>query len=407
MLPEDRALTVGASCAAVGVLIALLLQIWIVYVFFFGGMAAAAILLGVIFLPKYPLGFVKGAPGDILAFLARRLRLEEYRVEQAPGRLTIRLGSLRAVRLFVRPAQRGCEVRYQPYATPSGWGTLVFLTVLGWTSLLAIPVIVYAFHGARSFARGELAGILPREAVPAEAAPDEVRALLLESLSEAHRFAAEAHEETLSTYRDLQAIVVVVAFTAWLLLFIMLALALPEPYFVPRLGASALFAAGIVLAATVPGLIACRARFRPRILRYRAWAMRLAEAMHREATRAMPAEDGSSVFELLSEAALEVPLWIEAARRGGINRDPSAGILLVMTILSSVSVASAAVSGLWLNLLVGVGLLAAGVGGLVAALLFYRRWKHRWNAETVRIEADWKLRLDGVRGQMEQYLQDL
>lgn len=407
MLPEDRALAIGASCAAVGVLIALLLQIGIIYVFVYGGLAAAAILLGALFLPKYSLGRMKGAPDDILAFLARRLRLAEYRVEQAPGRLTIRLGSLRAVRLSVLPSQTGCEVRYQPYATPSGWGTLVFLTVVGWTSLLAIPVILYAFLGTRSFARREVADLLPREAIPPQAPADEVRTLLLESLSEAHRFAAEAHEAALSTYRDIQGIVAIAATVVWLLLFIAMSLALPEPDFALRIGGSALYAAGIVSAATVPGLMVGRARFQPRIRRYRGWAMRLTAALHREAARAALAENESSAFELLSEAALEVPLWIEATRRGGINRDPAAGILLMMAILSSVSVASAAVSVLWFDLLLGSGLLAAGVGGFAGAFLFYRRWERRWNVETVRIMADWKLRLDGVRGQMERYLQEL
>ena len=154
MHPETRALAAATAVVAAVFLLALFLQLPSFVIFLFGSQAAALAVLGILFLPKYPVRNMRATPEASLGFLARHFRLTGYRVAESPGALIIRLGPHSAVRVVARPTPTGCGVRYQAYATPSGWGTLITFILLGWTALPGLALAVYGFLRARSFASG-------------------------------------------------------------------------------------------------------------------------------------------------------------------------------------------------------------------------------------------------------------
>ena len=408
MRPEARALGIAASVAATIFAIIAFLGLDPIYMILSGGTVAAAAFLGIPYLPKYPVREVRAAPEDTLAYLASRLRLAGHRVAQSPSMLTVRIGSFAAVRVFARPTASGSRVSYQPYATPSGWGTLITLVVLGWTGLGGLALALYGFVRVWSFTSSRLAPTLPADGgLPATPPSDETRTALLEAMSEAQRVAAEAHEALRATYWDYQAIVLLAAILVWVVLFIGLGPSIPEPDFLTRMRTSAVLATAVTVGVAGSTAWLIRRRIRPRILRQRERAEHLERAFAREAARKAPEGGEPSSFELLVEASNEVPTWIETSRRGGISRDPAAGIILVMILVWTYGLVSAALFYLWADVVLGLVLAGLGVALGLGAFWFYRSWRRRWDSETVRALGDWKRRLAVVRARMEQYLEDL
>src|SRR5438445_7218079 len=114
-----------------------------------------------------------------------------YRVAESPGRLTVRIGSFSAILVTARPTPSGCRVLYQPFATPSGWGTLLTLLIIVYTGLAGLGLAAYGFLRAWSFSTSVVAPLLPvarsLPAIPVEAC---TRSARLEAPPGAHRPAA-------------------------------------------------------------------------------------------------------------------------------------------------------------------------------------------------------------------------
>jgi len=379
-----------------------------IFVLFFGDIAAGGAFLGITFLPKYPVRDVRAEPGAALAYLANRLRLMGYRVAESPGRLTIRIGSFSAILVTARPTPSGCRVLYQPFATPSGWGTLLTLLIIVYTGLAGLGLAAYGLLRAWSFSTSVVAPLLPADgSLPEIPAEDRTRYMLLETLSEAHRAAAEATEALRSNYGDLQAIVVGGAIVVWLFVFVLFASADVSADFTARMMMAAARATAAVAAAAIPLGILIRIRLRPNVLLHRAHAERLRAAMARASAPGAPEGSEPSAFELLMDASVEVPSWIRVSRRGGLNRDPPAGLFIVVAAVWSITLVSAAFSFVFFNPVLAALWGSLGIALSVIATLFYRRWKRRWEEETKRALRDWEGRIDRIRAEMSRYIEDL
>src|SRR2546430_10950206 len=81
--------------------------------------------------------------------------------------------------------------------------------------------------------------------------------------------------------------------------------------------------------------------------------------MARASAPGAPEGSEPSAFELLVDASVEVPSWIQVSRRGGLNRDPAAGLFILVAAVWSFSLVSAAFSFVFFN-----PLLAALLGSL-------------------------------------------
>ncbi len=369
---------------------------------------AAALLAG-LFLPKFSLAESPVAPERALHHLAHELRVAQYRVTERPGRIDVRIGRISAVKIWARPGPGGSVLRYQPDATPTGWGLIMFFAIFYGLALgfVAIFLILYVFSQTHRFVASRAEprlSTLRAEGIPPR---EEVRGLLIDGLSEARRLAEEAWEAERASYQDAQAVVFLTVLLTWALLLLGTFLLTPathpwregwNPLLIATVPSAALgLASGFLL----------RRRFRPRIREIRTWVRRLQTALALEVSSEIGKEFQPSAFETLMEASQEVPRWIEAHRRAGLSRDPAAGFLLVGMAL-------------WTLVLVEVTLLATGYGPFVSALsgigaigvslvlvVLYRRWRRGWEEAARASVLEWRRRLDEVRARMDQSLQDL
>jgi len=369
---------------------------------------AAALLAG-LFLPKFSLAESPVTPERALHHLAHELRVAQYHVTERPGRIDVRIGRISAVKIWARPGPAGSVLRYQPDATPTGWGLIMFFAIPSGLALgfVAVLLVLYVFIQTHRFVAsrvGPSLSTLRAEVIPPS---EEVRGLLIDGLSEARRLAEEALEAERASHQDAQAVVFLTALLTWVLLLVGTFLLAPamHPW---REGWNPLLIATVPSAVLglVSGILVWR-RFRPRIQEIRRWVRRLQTALAVEISSEIGKEFQSSAFETLMEASQEVPQWIEAHRRAGLSRDPAAGYLLVGMAL-------------WTLVLVEVTLLATGFGPFVSALsgigaiglglvlvLFYRRWRHGWEEAARASVLEWRRRLDEVRARMDRYLQEL
>lgn len=374
-----------------------------------GFSVAAAILLSILFLPKFSLVTSSAMPGQVLSHIAYQLRRRGFRVEEISNHATIRLGSTVAVRIHARRSLAGSRVSYQGFATPAGWGTLVTLIVIPEAAPAGVAAILYVFWKFRRFARDV---VLPLVREAESGAPpgreDETRALLLSGLSEGHRLAAEAYEALRSAYTDSVVLAGVTGFLAWAVVLVVLVLlpfllVLPGGWFSMIAVAAAV---GIGTAAFLVLLI--RRKIGGQMALCRSWSDRLRDALSREAIRAPVEAAEPSAVELLLDASRQIPSWLEGRRRAGLSADQAADWMVFVAALAS---GYAFFYGI-LRLLQG-GLLdgslevLAGVGLGCLAYGLWAHWKRKRDEAIARTREEWHRRIDALQSRLDHFLQDL
>ncbi len=367
----------------------------------------AAGLLGALFLPKFRLDTVAAPASTVSSQLARRLRFDRYRVEEGPQYLAVRLGWLSALKVWVASVDGKARIRYQLDATTGGWAVVMLLIIILEASVVAPIAMFNVYVRVQSFVERKLRPLLASGQVTRETPPEEIiQATLADSLSEAYRLAAEAYESERSTHQDSQLLVAAGAILVWALFPVILFFGLPTLGIRP-LGSDA-FLYATVLAASL-GAIASWAvyrRFNPRIREYHGWSERLRRALAAETSRTgVPGVP--SVFELLSDASGQVPVWVEARRRAGLAGDPAAGLLVGGMAIWSFTAFGVAYASIGLGLPIAILLASGGVLLSVLLFAFYRRWARRWDAAARRALADWTRRLERLRSVMETFLDGL
>src|SRR5205807_2484447 len=135
---------------------------------------------------------------------------------------------------------------------------------------------------------------------------------------------------------------------------------------------------GAALAVGVGLFLVLRRRFGPRLARYRTWSARLSSALEGEMSPTDRQPPETSTFELLAEASMQVPDWLEAQRAAGLSGDPgSASLGLILSDAGAWVVLNGIITGLrgvFVSLVAYLG--AAAVLAAFAAR-FYIRWKQR------------------------------
>ncbi len=405
------AILIGSAAVAVGDV----LYIVYLYVSMTGSLLSilipsviAVCLLAGLFLPRWSLIRLRGAPDETYARLLNGLRRARFRVEEKPDHLVVRVGRWSAVKLWVRFERGGSALSYQLDATPSGWGLIMLLAILIEISLLAPPVILFVFVQVERFITRAVLPLTASMESPREATSEaDVQTMLVDSLAEARRLAAEAYESERASYQDSQAMVLLGSVLVWgvALLLILLGVAPSEPL---RQGFMALLVS-LILAATAAALPAfwVRRRFRPRIVEYRGWSDRLESALADETSQHGSRTEPASVFETLVEASAQVPRWIEARRRAGFSREPASGFLLLGLAIWAFTLYEGFWVGLGFGILYAVLVLAAAVLLSFAVLVFYRRWARRLKEASEQSLREWRDRLDRARTLMERYLDGL
>jgi hypothetical protein len=366
-------------------------------------------LFALVFLWRFPLGRVAAPPEQVLASIAQAMRRSLYRVTEEPGQLTVRTGSLSAVKVRARPVPEGTALSYTVYATPAGWSLIMIVFILLYQLVMfTAPAVLYILLQVRGFVRERVLPLVASGGLPPFATPGgDVRTVLIEGLSEGYRIASEASEAEHSTYHDLLLLAFALGLVTWALVFPGVFVSSVEPDFVQRLLVSSVVAllggTGVALGS---GLL-IRHVLRPRLLRLDLWTGQLRDALAREAGWAPLVGEPKSTLELLIEASSEVPTWLSALRRGGLSREPGTWVVIVLAAFWGLFLIGAA--GFLAASLPLVAIIAGtGGAGLVAGTYFlYRGWHRRVDAEKAQIVSSWDRRLAAIRAQMEQFLQDL
>lgn len=371
-------------------------------------LVAATVVFAFLFLPWRQVAQSPLPPEALQKHLVFQLRREGFRVEEGPEGTKVRLGSVAALRFRISPTSGGSELRWQAYATSSGWGTLITLIVLVWTAVIGVVAMIYVEHKARRFARDRLSALVTAaDSLPPPPA-DDIRVLLVHGLSEGHRLASEAYEAQRSNLGDAVALVAVAGLAVWALAFLGLFLGLPidSPW---REGASLLELATVIgVGVTVVSEWAVWRHTRPRLRASRDWAERLRLALVRETSRGPPAPAEPSSVELLMGLSDQIPTWLHVRRWAGLSGDQAAGWMLFMLSFGAFSVFWIAADLAFLGAFLYALLAALGGAGLAfGAYVYWARWRERQEQTIGRTLDEWRQRTESLRSRLDRFLQDL
>lgn len=116
----------------------------------------------------------------------------------------------------------------------------------------------------------------------------------------------------------------------------------------------------------------------------------------------------TSTFELLAEASMQVPDWLEAQRVAGLSGDPgSAFIVLILSNACAWFLLNGIITGLrgvFVSLVAYLG--AAAVLAAFAAR-FYIRWKQREDAKLEQSRSAWDARLHALQARMDRFTEEM
>lgn len=374
----------------------------------YGQLLGAAVCSIIAFAVSLRLRDVKGAPADVLADLAYRLRVSGYRVTERRGRLTVQISSTSIIKVSAKAAPGGTSVLYRIGMTPSA---AVLLVVCFMAPMLAasfwLALVLFMIYRTAVFASDRVLPRLSQLPIPKPPAEEEdTRRTLINGLAEGRRLSAEAHEAARSTYHD----AVILSVTVSLVISFALGLFLSRRVLYGESGATILFAAGAfaVLAGAISSAISWRLlarRWKPRISDIGAWSARLEAALAREAS-GRPAPDGEpSSFELIAGWYDELPKWLRARREAGMLREPAQWLLIFFAGYEAIILALGAVSEMMHDdYNHAVGYLVGSAVLFSVAIAIYLMWRKTRNEEDSATVAEVNKRLQSLKAEMEKYL---
>lgn len=373
-----------------GILISLLLP--------FGGTFLFLVLLIVWVLRKPLLATVPGPPDAARRDLAYRLRANGFPVEDAKGVLKVRIDSLAALKVHIRPRTAGTEIRYEVDATPSGWALVLILAIIGYAGFVAFVVAVVIDLRSRSFARSRVAALLdhlPLGTLP----PQDVRSLLVEGLSEAQRLSEEALAYEREARQNAVGLVLIGGLVLWTVVFVALGtpLLIPSPFPFGLALALSLFVSAA--AATVGSWLVYTNRG-PRIREleqeaglYRgAWTGQIIPTPYPPEARA--------TLELLLRAAMRSPYWRDVRRSRRLWHDPVAGLMVFILAYGALLLPFLGIVAEFLP--VPWRILLGGVGGLfgLGVVWFIRSWTREVREQDQRDRTSWEERRRAIEEEL-------
>ncbi len=370
---------------------------------------AALAILPTVFLREPDLGTGPWSPLDVRDALASALEGAGVSVTAMPDAVAARIQPLSAVRFRWRVTDAGTVLSYDVRPTRAGWALLAALVATAVGSPLAIALALALGWRARRFARSHgPAALAASTATSAPPPSDEVRALLVGSLSSGLRVVERAYDAQRKAYTDAQVLAVLGGFVLWTVLLVGLFLVLNG--FDLLTGRWEIPSVAATTAAVLTGgglLVAMRRDYGPRLARYRDWNGRLSEAMGREMARtAEPA--AASTFELLLEASTHVPEWLDAQRKAGLSADPKMGfVILVLSALSGSMIVNAVYAALFGILsAIPIWVAAAALPAGIAAWLWHR-WREEEDARIAESRSTWDAHVRALQARMDRFLEEM
>ena len=378
--------------------------------FLWAPLLAALAVLPSAFLRETDLAAGLQGPSQVRDALAVDLRQGGIAVTPEADSVVGRLDALSAVSFRTRITDQGTVLSGRLRATPIGWFLVVALVVSvvgsGPAALLVLALFLRATRFARSHGPSAFRGPIPG---PSIARHDEIHGMLIGSLSTALGMSRDAFEAQGKAYTDAKSYLVITAFVVWLAVLVALFVALNGFNLETGVWDLPIAAAfGAALAVGVGLFLVLRRRFGPRLARYRTWSARLSSALEGEMSPTDRQPPETSTFELLAEASMQVPDWLEAQRVAGLSGDPgSAFIVLILSNACAWFLLNGIITGLrgvFVSLVAYLG--AAAVLAAFAAR-FYIRWKQREDAKLEQSRSAWDARLHALQARMDRFTEEM
>lgn len=372
------------------------------YGFAIGGMLVVVLS----FTARFPVSLDQGNGSPSIADIAHQLRMNGLIVEEKPRSVNVQIDRWTAVCMEYRKRNDDFRLVYRLDATNSTMAVLIFLFLAQIFGILAIPLCIYLLVEAHRYATRFVIPILSGVPGPSHSPRDEIKGLLVDSLSECQRLAEDAHRAENSAYEDsiLIATVVIGLFGGLALLVILSQLAFFDSSY--RLAASMLLAFTISIAAAVITVILIRRHTKPKIDALVHWVVRLNQAATFELTDQMQ-EGNESSIELLFSAYDEIPQWLNSRRKSLINRYPTMNILMILMSLWGASLAFSGAFGLAMGNAT-IGLLSLSIGVMLVALAFslQRKIMAMESAEETRLAQEWGRRRERLQRMIGLHLEE-
>jgi hypothetical protein len=363
---------------------------------------AFLVLLASYFVLWFRLPDVDTQPRESLRAIARMLRTTGYSVDEHLEYLDVRVDRLSHLKIRASEVASGTRLDFQVGTTPLSATVIVvmFLVYPPISILLSVASVWTIFGFVEKRLAPRLAGI------PAVAsAPMDVRATLIDSLSEGHRISREAYESVKSNYEDLMIVVAVLG-----MLFFFAGFFASQWTISSGTTVSLVMGALTMLGFTVPVALRVRSRHVKTISRFERYARRLDGALSLELTGSKPPDGYPSSFEIISGAGEQFPAWLAARRRAGMYRRPATWVAIFVFAYLGVMALFVGIVGLlsgWSEFANSVIVCAAGGAMILATILLYFHWREEERKEAERLTRDWDGRLEILRAEMEKCLQGL
>lgn len=365
-------------------------------VLFFGGVALFLTVLVLWLLWKPLLVAVPAPPDAVRRDVAYRLRATGLTVDTATKVLRVKIDSLSALKLHVRPGPQGTEVRYEVDATTLGWALVLIFAIIGYLGVIAVVLAVVIHVTAGRFARTRVALLLAHPPLGTLPTPD-IRSLLLEGLSEAQRLASEALEYEREARQNAIGLILIGAVALWALVFLVVGAYVPLPN-APLSAALLAFAVSAAAGALGSSLVYVRTSARVKDLEQDASFYRM--AWTGEVIGAPTPGGLRGGLELLLRAAERSPYWREIRRRRRLWHDPIAGFTLFVLAYGAVFLPILAILAELLPLEWRISLF--GFGALLAAgmVWFVRSWTREVRGQDERDRLDWEIRRRAIESEI-------
>lgn len=362
-------------------------------IIFFGGLIAAFVAILAVALHKPLLAVTPLAAPAVRRDIAYRLRVLGYPVDAGSSPMKLSIDSLSAVKIHVRPATRGTEIRYEVDATGLGWTLVLILMFSGYLGLVSLIIALYIHANAARFARDRVLPSIGHPPLGTLPGPG-VHSFLIEGLSEAQRLASEALEWEREARQNAIGLIVIGSIVVWVVTLFALAAFVPT---IPQaLLVDFLFATLAAASATTLGAWAVYRHSRPMIRELEQDTESYRAALASEVFGAPTPRTTRGGLELLLYAAQRSPRWREIRRRRRRWHDPWTGFTIFAFAEITFLCFLFAIIGDFLSVEWRVGLAVVGALSVLGVIQTVRTERRVIHEQDERDRLDWERRREEI-----------
>lgn len=355
------------------------------YLFLFGSeiTAVASLLIGS--LSRITLGSFEGSPDQIRRIITYSLRREGLLVEERLEDLKIKIDWYNSVRIVINRNDGATEVEAAPDLSTNGWIVAVLLIWSGFFGMAVVPLVLAGMSRNAMFADRRIAPLIRVQAgVGGEGTDIDVRAVLVDGLSESCRLSKDAYDAEKSNYQDK----VILSFIFPLILWAVIVMVMVAWENNTVTEWSLVLATIATLSFALLSWFLIKRRAIPRLEKLKLWSESLENALKREIRGEIPRDGERSTFEILRDAYTEIPGWVTILRNSRAYREPVITLLVFSIGISGSYLLMGSLPSVIHGESMSYGPFMIGIALIIAVALVYRASKRK---------SDWELR----RGQEE------